>query len=298
MWQRYVLRSEVGLLVGPQGIPGGTMAWKGSYDPATTYSPDDAVMYGGRGFYCTAEATGEAPPTYPDTENEYWSMFSEAGLDGADGTKTIWADLPGSPVRLSDTSLKIIDTSNANGYDLIFSPGTIISWQKSGGGWQVAKIQSATYSANYVTISIMGNTLSDGFTGMKYSIMRACEDAWTVPGMMPVAATTDISRGIRWAEDRYVFSSQVLYDTAPTATGGVWDENDDGVSIFSSKPSIAAGATVGTEVVSDSLAGTATVAVAAKSKMSLDYDSGHATTPGSDATVLIWSMPTAWRYMP
>ncbi|MCK9568723.1 hypothetical protein M0R72_07270 [Candidatus Pacearchaeota archaeon] len=286
MQQRYLLRSDIPNLIGPQGIPGGTLSWKGEYGAGTTYAANDGAIFGGRAFYALQETTGNDPPTYPDTENAYWSLYAEKGTDGASGIKTIWADMPGLPSRVSDTSFRIVDTSNANGYDLIFSAGTIISWEKSGGGWQAAKIISASYAANYVTFELKGNTISAGFTGMKYCIHRAQEDCWTIPGNMPIAAQTNIGKILSWREDRYVFSTVVVYQTAPTTTKGVWDINDDGTSVFATKPEIAAAATEAT----------ATVAVAAKSKISLDYDSGHATTPGADAYIYIWSMPVAWRY--
>ena len=38
--------------------------------------------------------------------------------------------------------------------------------------------------------------------------------------------------------------------------------------------------------------------VVAASRVTLDYDSGHATTPGRDAQIIIWSMPVSWRYIP
>ncbi len=296
MQQRYLLRSDIPSLIGPQGIPGGTLSWKGEYGAGTTYAANDGVIFGGRAFYALQETTGNAPPTYPDTENAYWSVFAEAGQDGASGIKTIWADMPGSPSKVSDTSFKIVDTANANGYDLVFSPGTIVSFEKAGGGWQAAKIISAAYDSNYVTFGIMGNTIAADLTGMQYCIHRAQEDCWIIPGNMPIAAQANIGKILSWREDRYVFSAVVVYQTSPTTTKGVWDINDDGTSIFTAKLEIAAAATEGTETVCDSLLATATTAIAAKSKLSLDYDSGHATTPGADAYVFIWSMPVAWRY--
>lgn len=299
---KYITRAEAALLTGPQGVPGGAMVWRGVYNAGTAYSANDATVSSeGRAFYALQATTGHAPPSWPDTENAYWRLFAERGDDGisgSDGSKTYWDVMPGTPARLSDTSFKIIDDDNLLSYDLRFSPGTIISWQKSGGGWQVAKILTASYASDYVTFTIIGNTLSAGFTDMKFCIHRAQEDRWIVPGMMPAAAQASIGTQVIWLEDRYVFSAKVMYGTGPTTTGGGWDINDDGTTIFSSKPSISAGSTSGTEVVSDSLAGTATTAVAAASRVTLDYDSGHATTPGSDAYVFIWSMPKAWRYLP
>jgi len=298
MQQRYLLRSELESLRGPQGIPGGPYNWHGDYDPAHAYVANDAVRSEGRSFFALQATTGNAPPSPPDTDSAYWAMFSERGEDGVDGIdgSNYWNDMPGTPTRISDTSFSITDTGNANSYDKVFGPGSIISWEKSGGGWQAAKIVTSSYSSDAVTFTILGNTLSAGFTDMQYCTKMAIEDSWAIPGSMPAAALANIGKTIFWQEDRYVFSAKVYYGTGPTTTGGVWDINDDGSTIFTGKPSIAAGATEGTEVVSDSLSGTNTTAVAAKSKVTLDYDSGHASTPGSDAYIYIWSMPTGWRY--
>ena len=294
---KYLLRSEADTMQGPPGEPGGVMVWRGAYAAGTAYVTNDGVLSSdGRGFRAMQNTIGHAPPTYPDPTNAYWSLFAERGEDGISGIKTLWDDMPGSPARVSDTSFTIVDTSNANAYDLVYSPGTIISWQKSGGGWQAAKIRSATYSANYVTFVIIGNTLSAGFTDMKYCIHRAIEDVWIIPGTMPNVALANIGKILSWREDRYVFSAVVVYQTAATTTKGVWDINDDATSVFTTKPEIAATATEGTETVCNSLLTTATTAVVAKSKISLDYGSGHATTPGSDAYVFLFSMPVSWRY--
>lgn len=301
MQQRYVLRSEISSLYGPQGIPGGTLSWRGEYAAGTTYQANDGVRSSeGRSFYALQETTGNAPPLYPETDDAYWSLFAEAGhsVDGLDGSKTIWTDIPDNPMRVSDTSFRIEDIGNANLYNLLYSPGTIISWQKSGGGWQCAKIQTASYAGDYSTFTILGNTLSVGFTDMKSCIYRPFEDVWTIPGMMPAATQADMGRAPRWKEERYVFSAQIFYDVGPTTTKGVWDLNNDGSTMFTTKPEMAAGATVGVEQQADSLIATATIAVAAGGKITLDYDSGHATTPGSDAEIYLWSMPTAWRYIP
>jgi len=206
--------------------------------------------------------------------------------------------MPGTPTRISDTSFSITDTGNANLYDAIFSPGTIISWEKAMGGWQVAKIVTAAYASDAVTFTILGNTLSAGFTSMKYCVQFALCDIWTIPGNLPIAAITNIGKAVIWQENRYVFSAKVVYVTGPTGTNGVWDINDDGTSLFSVKPYILAGATDGSEVVSTSTSGTSVTAVSAGSRITLDYDSGSAATPGEDAVIYIWSMPVGWRYRP
>lgn len=74
---------------GIQGIPGGTLAWKGPYNASTQYAANDGVLSTeGRAFYALQSTKGNAPPTYPTTTNAYWSLFAEAGRDGiqADGS--------------------------------------------------------------------------------------------------------------------------------------------------------------------------------------------------------------------
>lgn len=334
---------------GAQGLPGGAMAWKGAYSAGTTYAANDGVLSSeGRAFYALQETTGNAPPSYPDTTNTYWSLFAERGTSGiqADGSVAMtgaltmaqiatpsepaasktsiyaksdgkvykfanggeeteigsgagfWSNVPGTPTRIGDTSFSITDASNANLYDKAFGPGTVLRWEKSGGGAQFAKVTAASYGANAVTLTIVGNTLSAGFSSMKYCIHRAEQEVFIVPGTLPGnTATTDIAKTIHVRGDIYVFSAKIWYKTGPTTTNGVWDVNDDGSTIFTTKPEVAASATEGVEQVSDCLAGTATTAVADKSLITVDYDSGHATTPGADAYIYLFWMPVAWRYL-
>lgn len=211
------------------------------------------------------------------------------------GGASFWTTFPGTPTRVSDTSFSVTDTGNANLYGKMFGPGTIIKWEKSGGGFQAAKIVSASYASNTVTYVIVGNTLATGFTDFKYCIHQALQMVIRAPGTCPLAALTGIDY-IHASHDIYIFSAQVKYLTAPTTTGGVWDINDDGTSIFTTKPPIAAASKVGTETVCNCLLSDATTAVAKDSEISLDYDSGHATTPGADAYMYIWYMPVSWRY--
>ena len=350
--------------VGPQGIqgiqgaPGGTLAWKGPYSAEAEYAANDGVLSSeGRAFYALQNTTGNAPPSYPTTSNDYWSLFAEKGADGADGADGdfqadgsvamtgaliltqistpsepgsgltgiysksdgklyyfpeggsetevgsgsggsggVWSDMPAAVTRVSDTSFSMPDADNANLYDKMFDPGTIIRWEKSGGGNQFAVITAASYSSDVVTYTILGNTLSAGFSDVKYCIHKAMQEINIMPGTNPRAAETGVGKTILLPYDVYVFGARIRYGTAPTTTKGVWDINDDGTSIFTTKPEIAASATMGSWQVADCLLATALTAVVADSLITTDYDSGHATTPGADAYVRILFMPVAWRY--
>jgi hypothetical protein len=214
------------------------------------------------------------------------------------GGASFWTVVPGTPTRVSDSQFTIADAGNANLYNKMFVKGTIIKWEKSGGGFQCAIIKAAAYGSNVVTIDILGNDLVAGFTDMKYCIHPAKWDTFIVPGVLPGnTATTDIAKTIYAIQDLLVFAAQIRYKTASATTKGVWDINDDGTSIFTTKPEIAATATLGTEQISNCILDTALTVVAKDSAITLDYDSGHATTPGSDAYVIIWWMPESWRYL-
>lgn len=209
------------------------------------------------------------------------------------GTSSFWTLVPGTPTRVNNTQFTI-----TGDYSKYFTKGTILKWEKSGGGFQCAMVQSASYGSPNTTITILGNTLAASFTDMKYCIHRAIEWVFVVPGALPGnTATTDIARTFYPECDILAFSALVRYKTAPTTTGGVWDINDDATSVFTTKPPIAASATKGTDTVCDCVLSTADTVIAADSAVTLDYDSGHATTPGADAYVTLFYMPESWRYI-
>jgi hypothetical protein len=247
------------------------------------------------------QATGTAPLVVASTTKV--DNLNVSALEGhaasyfvASGAPEIWRTFPGTPTRVSDSQFTITDAGGANSYAATFPKGTVIKWEKSGGGFQCAMIKASAYDSDVVTIDILGNDLVAGFTTMKYSLLPAEMDVFIVPGKLPAAASTDIGKTIYWPEDRLVFSAIIRYKTAATTTKGVWDVNDDGTSIFTTKPEIAATATVGADQISDCILDTALTVVAAGSLVTLDYDGGHATTPGSDAYAVLYSMPYSWRY--
>jgi hypothetical protein len=218
----------------------------------------------------------------------YWRQVWPAG---------IWGTFPGTPTRVSGSQFTVTDAGGANSYVAMFPKGTVIKWKKSGGGFQCAMIIVASYNTNVVTIDICGNDLVAGFTDMKYCAHRAKEDTFIVPGNLPGnVATADISKTIFAICDLLIFGAQIRYKTAATTTKGVWDVNDDATTIFATKPEILATATLGVIQVSNCLVNTSLVVVAKDSAITLDYDSGNATTPGVDGYITIFSMPAAWRY--
>lgn len=72
---------------GPQGIQGDPgpigpagLIWKGPFDYAKTYYPDDAVGWKGASYYCIQETEGNDP----DVE-DYWALLASVGARGPQG---------------------------------------------------------------------------------------------------------------------------------------------------------------------------------------------------------------------
>lgn len=54
--------------------------WQGDYDGGTTYAVNDAVLYSGSSYICTAATTGNLP-----TDVAYWDLLSSKGDQGIQG---------------------------------------------------------------------------------------------------------------------------------------------------------------------------------------------------------------------
>ena len=50
------------------------MVWRGAYDNATAYTPDDVVSSGGSSYICILASTGNAV-----TNTTYWNVLAEGG---------------------------------------------------------------------------------------------------------------------------------------------------------------------------------------------------------------------------
>jgi len=198
--------------------------------------------------------------------------------------------MPGSPTRVSNTQFTITDTGNANLYDLVFGPGTLIKWEASGGGFRVAKVTAASYSANAVTITIVGSALEAGFTTMKYCIMLCPFEQILIPGSQSVA--DGVGKTWWYSGAFYPISCDGRVGTAGTTNATTFDLNDDGTSVFGGTAcSIASGETS----TLNTAASDPTTPVAAGSAVTADC-TAVSTTPPIDAYLYLYYMPLAWRY--
>lgn len=214
---------------------------------------------------------------------------SSPSWSSASGGASYWTDVPGTPTRVSDTQFTITDTSNANLYDLLFKKGVILKWLETA-TFQTAMVISSSYSANAVTINIVGDSLTAGFTAMKYCIQKALTENFIVAGTL--GAQTDCSKSFYAPSDLYVLSCDARVKTAGTTNATEFDVNDDGTSIFGgTSASIASTAT--SDI--DNVSAAPSTAVAANSIVTVDVNSVSTTAP-IDGYITVFYYPTDWRY--
>ncbi len=209
----------------------------------------------------------------------------------ASGT-SFWTTVPGTPTRVSDTQFTITDTSNANLYDLIFKKGTLLKWDESG-TFQTAMVISSSYSTNVVTINLVGDSLTAGFTTMKYCISMVREQVFIIAGTFPSAATTNLSKTWYNKQGVYILSADLNVSTAGSGTGStVVDVNVAGSTKFTTKPTLTT--TSASDI--DNVADSPSTEIAAESAWTVDVDSVTATTAPTDGYITLFYYPASWRY--
>jgi hypothetical protein len=63
--------------------------WREGWNSATAYVFRDAVRYQGSSYYCESANTNQVPPPVTAPDNQYWSLMSERGGDGAASSLSI-----------------------------------------------------------------------------------------------------------------------------------------------------------------------------------------------------------------
>jgi len=150
---------------------------------------------------------------------------------------------------------------------------------------------TATYSSPDVTITMVGDTLTAGFTSMKFCASKAQIETFIVAGVL--AALTDTAKTWITPYPICVFSADLDVKVAGTGAGAnTVDINDDGTTMFTTKPSLAADGVADIDNVSDNVE----TVVAAGSLITIDVDAITATTAPTDAYVKVYYAPQAWIY--
>ncbi len=183
-----------------------------------------------------------------------------------------WTTVPGTPTRVSNTQFTITDTGNANSYDSLLSAGTVLKWTDT--TTKQAVVTSATYATNTVTINIMGDILTATATmnTMKYALTKARVISFSIPGT--IATGTDLAGRFYCDRAYHIFGAYGYHTTAGTTNATTYDVNKNGTTVFTTKISIASGATSSGAYTADS--GTTT---AQGDYISIDCDTVSTTAP-------------------
>jgi hypothetical protein len=92
-----------------------SLSFKGVWNSAATYNPDDVVSYNGAGYVCLRANTGNAP----DTSTTVWTLLAQNGAQGPKGDKgdagqTGPQGAPGPPVKT--VAVCVSATEDYDGY--------------------------------------------------------------------------------------------------------------------------------------------------------------------------------------
>ena len=175
---------------------------------------------GGLSIQETAPGSPSTGDLWLDNSDDAWILYVYYDshwielVNSGGGTSLYWKTLPGTPTRSSNTVLTITDTGNANLYDLKFGRGTVLKWTDT--TTHMAMVHSATYAANTVTITIIGDVLSGTATmsSFKYTNEKAKGIEFAIAGTL---ATGDDLSGIFEADKPYrVFGADAYVHTAGT----------------------------------------------------------------------------------
>jgi hypothetical protein len=270
---------------GPTGPAGATGAGEtgaaGETGPMGPTGPEGSGSTGATGATGETGPGGSTGPTGP---------VGATGAASSGAGAAFWSDVPGTPTRVSNTQFTITDTGNAGLYDLSLGVGTLLKWLSSGGDFCVARVTSATYSSDEVTVNLVGSTLAAGFTNMQYCLMLCPFEQILIPGSQSVADGV----GKTWwaAQAFYPISCDGHVTTAGVTNATTWDINDDGTTIFGGTCCSIATTAV---VTLNTPAGAPATPVAAGSAVTADC-TAISTTPPIDAYLYLYYMPLAWRY--
>ena len=238
----------------------------------------------------TTGATGATGLTGPAGSTGPTGPVGATGAASSGAGAAFWSDVPGTPTRVSNTQFTITDAGNAGLYDLSLGVGTLLKWLSSGGDFCVARVTSATYSSDEVTVNLVGSVLAAGFTNMQYCLMLCPFEQILIPGSQSVANGV----GKTWwaAQAFYPISCDGHVTTAGVTNATTWDINDDGTTIFGGTCCSIATTAV---VTLNTPAGAPATPVAAGSAVTADC-TAISTTPPIDAYLYLYYMPLAWRY--
>lgn len=157
-------------------------------------------------------------------------------------------------------------TITVSGTDVtgIMKKGVVLKWQKSDNTFKTGMVISSSFSTD-TTITIVGSTVESGDKNFYYGPL-AYQETFIIPGAL--ASGTDMSKTVYAPEAIYPISVDARLKSNISASECIFDVNDDGTSIITTKPTIAASG------VSDlnNVVAAPTTAIAQNSAITVDVD--------------------------
>lgn len=210
--------------------------------------------------------------------------------DGSWGViSSFWTTMQGTPVRVSNTTFTVTgDITSASP----ISKGMVIKWAESG-TIRVAMVSiPPTYSAPNSTITIIGDTLASIDSGsLKYCPIDATKIILAKPSSLSVVQTDAFPAF--FADEPYrVIGADCYVGTAGTTNSTTFDINDNGTTMFTTKPTLGTGVSVSATPFSANNG----TSLALNDKVTVDIDAIQ-TTPAIDGYIKLYLFPTRYIYL-
>ena len=216
------------------------------------------------------------------------SWADQSGSSSPGGNASFWTTVPGTPTRVSDTQFTIVDDGGTNNYTSLFQKGIVLQWDNAG-TWYTGMVVSSSYSGSTATVNIIGNAFTTDGSLMKYGIQHAMSETFIIPGYQAVA--TDVAKSWYVPYPVYPIGADVYVKTAGATGTTIWDVNDQGTTMFTTKPACATTTTSDLNNVTDA----PNTALAVGRVVTVDIDQ-ITTTPPQEAYLYFWYYPASWRY--
>ena len=188
------------------------MVWRGAYDNATAYTPDDVVSSGGSSYICILASTGNAV-----SNATYWSLLAQGGTD----------------VGTTLTTQGDILYRDGSGLQRL-APGTANQVLKTGGAG--ANPSWGTLSSDFVKIaagSHSGTALElDNIFTADYTRYKVYLHASTMPGYLNFQLRSGGASGTTSTASEYRYVTEMWYrNTSSRGETGEHAWNDDKMRI-------------------------------------------------------------------
>ena len=206
-----------------------------------------------------------------------FALKSEAG-----GSASVWVPLEGI-TRLGSTTL-----SSTIDYTNIIGEQTLVRWQESG-TYKIAMVNGLSSSLIYIVGESMTSLDANTF---EYCLLPVHEQKFVVAGSLN-SVNTNIANIWMPSCNYRVFGCFAYVGTVGTTNNTTIDINDDGTSMFTTKPSIASGSQY-TSTIATSNSG---LIIGKNSIVTIDLDAVQ-TTPANDLYVSLYVCPTRYMYLP